>query len=160
MIGKAGRKCVEVAHWDASEPTTDHAFISRLRLCVLVTNSHWSYAGSAIINRHAAAPPPGLCHSASHSFFLPNRDQRREFPHQLLIEICNLSSLVPLLLSHRRTLPVHSIGDGGMTIGDTCCKEPTLMPTLLHLDSSPLGEASISRNLSQHFVEALTEQGS
>jgi FMN-dependent NADH-azoreductase len=28
------------------------------------------------------------------------------------------------------------------------------MPTLLHLDSSPLGEASISRNLSQHYVEA------
>lgn len=27
------------------------------------------------------------------------------------------------------------------------------MPTLLHLDSSPLGEASISRNLSQHFVQ-------
>jgi FMN-dependent NADH-azoreductase len=28
------------------------------------------------------------------------------------------------------------------------------MPTLLHLDSSPLGEASISRNLSHHFVDA------
>src|ERR1700683_2467774 len=27
------------------------------------------------------------------------------------------------------------------------------MPTLLHLDSSPLGEASISRNLSQHYVD-------
>jgi len=28
------------------------------------------------------------------------------------------------------------------------------MPTLLHLDSSPLGEASISRSLSHHFVDA------
>jgi FMN-dependent NADH-azoreductase len=40
-----------------------------------------------------------------------------------------------------------------MTLGDICRKEITLMPTLLHLDSSPLGEVSISRNLSRHYVE-------